>query len=183
MTATTAAGTAVTIRPARRPARWSTDSTDGESPPTVSGPSSGRPRIVNRGAEDGGVTGSPSICSIGVASATRLPYSPIPSEMAPALRGVPVLSLQKIGEPDMPSATPVVSTAGPETLIRIRGPSTGSWTMSITWTLNGEIVVACTTVSPVQSIPACTCESGMIGPPSADALPLLSANAPITAMS
>jgi hypothetical protein len=78
----------------RRPARASTASTDGESPPPASGPSIGRPRIEKRGADDGGVTGSPSICSIGVASATRLPYSPIPSEIAPMLRGVPRLSVQ-----------------------------------------------------------------------------------------
>ena len=87
------------------------------------------------------------------------------------LLAVPAVSLQYTGEPDIPSATPVASTAGPDTLTRIRGPSAGSCTMSITWTLNDEIVVPWTTVSPVQSIPGCTSESGMIGPPSAAAEP------------
>src|SRR3984885_408324 len=43
--------------------------------------------------------------------------------------------------------------------------------MSITWTSNDEIVVPWTTVSPVQSMPGWTSESGMIGPPAASALP------------
>ena len=62
---------------------------------------------------------------------------------------------------------PVAATAGPETLIRIRAPSVGSWTTSITCTPNVEIVVPWMTVSPVQFIPGLTCDSGMIGPPCA----------------
>jgi hypothetical protein len=60
---------------------------------------------------------------------------------------------------------PVESTAGPDAWTRIRGPSPGACTTSMTWTLNDEIVVPWTTDSPVHSMPGCTCDSGMIGGP------------------
>jgi hypothetical protein len=117
------------------------------------------------------VTGSPSICSIGVTSTTLFPYCPMLSEMAPAFSIVPNESGQYTGEPENPSATPVESTAGPDTETRIRGPSPGACTTEITCTPNGEIVVPWMTVSPVQSMPGETSDSGMIGPPSARATP------------
>ena len=124
---------------------------------------------ANRGVSGGGSTGSPSICSIGVTRTTLLPYCPMPSEIAPAFSIVPNESGQYTGEPENPSATPVVSTAGPDTCTRIRGPSPGACTTPITWTLNDEIVVPWITVSPVQFIPGWTCDSGMIGPAAAHA--------------
>ena len=60
---------------------------------------------------------------------------------------------QYTGEPEKPSAMPVESTAGPRRWTRIRVPSPGAWTTSITWTANDEIVVPWTTVSPMQSMP------------------------------
>ena len=76
-------------RPARSPARWTRPNTAGDSPPTVSGASSGVGLTASRGRSGGGSTGSPSICSIGVTSTTLLPYCPIPSEIAPAFSSVP----------------------------------------------------------------------------------------------
>ncbi len=74
-------------------------------------------------------------------STTLLPYWPIPSEIAPAFSIVPNESGQYTGEPENPSATPVESTAGPDTCTRILAPSPGAWTTSITCTSNEEIVV------------------------------------------
>ena len=54
----------------------------------LSGSDSGtadRSSAESRRADAGGTTGSPSICSIGVARPTLLPYWPMPSEIAPAL--------------------------------------------------------------------------------------------------
>ncbi len=61
------------------------------SPVIVSGDESGlaRASVEAAGVACGASTGLPRIASIGVASATFPPYSPIDSEIAPMLRGVP----------------------------------------------------------------------------------------------
>ncbi len=88
----------------------------------VSGVASGsaaRSSAGSRRAEAGGEGGrSRTMPSIGVASATSLPYSPRPSEIAPALR-----PSQITGEPEKPGPIPVESTAGPETRMRMREPA------------------------------------------------------------
>jgi hypothetical protein len=98
--------------------------------------------------------------SMGVASTTLLPYSPMPSEIAPALRPP-----HRIGEPEKPGPTPVESTAGPETRMRMRGPpAAGSSAItSITSTLKLAIAVPRTTDRPVHCIPGRTSLSGMVG--------------------
>ena len=70
-----------------------------------------------------------------------------------------------IGEPEKPGPTPVASTAGPETRTSSRAPpAAGSSAItSSTSALNEEISVPWTTDRPVQTIPARTSESGMIG--------------------
>ena len=98
--------------------------------------------------------------SIGVASTTLLPYSPMPSEIAPALRPP-----HRIGDPEKPGPTPVASTAGPETRMRMRAPPTAgsSAITSITSTSKAVIAVPRITERPVQRIPGRTSASGMIG--------------------
>ena len=133
------------------------------SPDTVSGVWSGRAARSSAGSRRalaGAVGRSSSMPSIGVASATWLPYSPSPSEIAPALR-----PSQITGEPENPGPIPVSSTAGPDTLIRMRGPlspASGAITSRIS-TSKDEIVVPLITDSPVQRIPCRTSDSGMIG--------------------
>ena len=73
-----------------------------------------------RVAPCGGSTGSRRIAAIGVASTVLPPYAPIVSVIAPMIRGVPSAPGQVIGEPEKPGPTPVSSTAGPETVTRMR---------------------------------------------------------------
>jgi len=100
----------------RRPAACNAEATRGESPPKLSGAAIRRARATTSGrrrALAGTSTGSPRTDSIGVASAVLPPNSPIPSEIAPAIRGVPSASGQRIGEPEKPGPIPVRSIAGP----------------------------------------------------------------------
>ena len=108
---------------------------------------------------------SPSIASIGVASTTLPPYSPIASEMAPITRGTPAASGQLTGEPEKPGPMPVSSTAAPLARTRMRGSSVdGSpLTTSSTSTSKRAMSVPRTTDAPVQRMPAATWPSGMIG--------------------
>ena len=103
---------------------------------------------------------SRSISSIGVASTTWLPYSPIASEIAPALR-----PSQRIGEPEKPGPTPVASTAGPDTRTSMRGPlrPDSAAITSMISTSNDEIAVPRITDRPVQDMPGRTSASGTIG--------------------
>ena len=109
--------------------------------------------------------GSRSISSIGVTSTTWLPYSPMLSEIAPALRRTPPAPGHRIGEPEKPGPIPVASTAGPDARTRIRGPESPACApiTSITSTSNCEIAVPRTTDSPTHCMPGRTCVSGMIG--------------------
>src|SRR5829696_5969110 len=70
-----------------------------------------------------------------------------------------------IGEPEKPGPTPVASTAAPETRTSsLAPPAAGSSAItSRTSALNEEISVPCTTDRAVQTMPARTSESGMIG--------------------
>ena len=125
-----------------------------DSPDTMSGVWSGRAARSSAGSRRA-LAAAPagrsfSIASIGVASATWLPYSPRPSEMAPALR-----PSQIIGEPENPGPMPVASTAGPDTRTSRRGPPEAgvrAITSRIS-TSNEEISVPLTTESAVQTHP------------------------------
>ena len=152
----------------RRPTEASPRARRPRTPLTVSGADSGRARrSVDRAAfACGGAAGwVPRMDSMGVASTTLPPYSPIDSEIAPTTRGTPAASGQVIGEPEKPGPTPVASTAGPDTETRIRGPiwAGSPSTTSSTSALKVRTSVPRITDAPVHRMPACTCESGMIG--------------------
>jgi hypothetical protein len=85
------------VRPAFAATRRITEATGALTPLIVSGSDSSRARRSSAGsrrADAGGSNGSPSICSIGVARATLLPYWPSPSEIAPITRLTPSRSGQ-----------------------------------------------------------------------------------------
>lgn len=115
---------------------------------------------------------------MGVASASLLPYAPTPSEMAPAIRGLPPGPGQISGDPEKPSAMPVSSTAGPATRTRMRAPSPPlGATTSTTVASNGVIAVPATTVRAVHRIPAATEASGSTGSAAAAPAGVASASA------
>jgi hypothetical protein len=77
-------------------ARWTAAPSRALRPVTVSGAASGfaRASVARAGFARGASTGLPRIASIGVASTTLPPYSPIASEIAPMLRCAPAASGQ-----------------------------------------------------------------------------------------
>ena len=156
-------GEAMRLRPALRAARSKARPSDGRRPAIVSGPARLRAPMTVRVA-GGGRAGWARTDSIGVASASRPPYSPIVSEIAPMLRATPSASGQWIGEPEKPGPSPVASTAGPETRTMIRAtPARPRSTTSTTSTPNDEISRPRTTLSAVHCMPGRTSASGMIG--------------------
>jgi hypothetical protein len=165
------AGALTSVRPCRAAARVNTVPTAGDRPPRLIGAARVRARRIVCGRRltgTAGSTGSPRTSSIGVARAVKPPYSPIASEIAPAIRPPHV-----IGDPEKPGPRPVRSIATPDARKRMRGasaPRSPAMT-SRTCTSNVLTAVPATTERAVHAIPGRTSPSGMTGSPAAWAGP------------
>jgi hypothetical protein len=166
------------VRPARAAAAWSTRPTAGATPPSVSGSPIGRaPRstaaaralVAARGP--GGSTGWPITGAIGVARTVLFPNAPIVSEIAPAILGTPSGPGQVTGEPEKPGPIPVASTAGPETVSRIRAAAGSEPPERTSSTRASKVAISVprTTEAAVQAIPGRTSPSAIVGGPAARA--------------